>query len=129
MKIQPISYGRPIRFPSYQNIFPGYTRCMPLRASAIPAIVAVSLVMAASCEADSYRCGRKIVRTGDSVAQLLRVCGEPRFKAGGSGKIEIGGVPKKVRVQRWHYQKGSRRLERIILIYKGKIAAIEVGGR
>lgn len=102
---------------------------MAFRLPATLTIVSAALFMAASCEADSYRCGRKIVRTGDSAAQLLRVCGEPRFKSRGSGEIEIRGVPRKANVQRWHYKKGQRSLERVILIYRGKIAAIEVGGR
>ena len=79
--------------------------------------------------ADSYRCGRRIVRDGDSVGQLLAICGEPRFKDSASAMIKVDGVKKQVRVQRWHYKKGSRSLERIVLIYRGKIAAIEVGGR
>lgn len=79
--------------------------------------------------ADSYRCGRKIVRDGDTVAQLLALCGEPRFKSKGAAVIRVDGVDKRASVQRWHYKKGSRSLERIILIYRGKIAAIEVGGR
>ena len=79
--------------------------------------------------ADSYRCGRKIVREGDTVSRLLNVCGEPRYKDRGSSTIEVDGVRRKTRVQRWHYKKGSRDLERIILVYDGKIAAIEVGGR
>ena len=79
--------------------------------------------------ADSYRCGRKLVRTGDSVAKVLEVCGEPRFKSSGQGEIKIRGVAKQARVQRWHYRQGSRRLEHVVLIYKGKVAAIEVAGR
>ena len=79
--------------------------------------------------ADSYRCGRKIVRDGDSVSRLLAVCGEPRFKDSASEMIDVDGFRKKARVQRWYYRQGSRRLEHIVLIYNGKIAAIEVGGR
>ena len=80
-------------------------------------------------EADSYRCGRKIVRSGDPVSRLLEVCGKPRRKDSGSETIEVSGVPRKVKVQRWYYKQGSRRLERVVLVYRGKVAAIEVGGR
>ena len=93
-----------------------------------PVILAVVL-MAGNVSADSYRCGRKIVRHGDSVARLLAICGEPRFKHSGSSMVELDGVRRKARVQRWHYKRGSRDLERIVLIHDGKIAAIEVGGR
>ena len=80
-------------------------------------------------EADSYRCGRKIVRSGDPVSRLLEVCGKPKRKDSGSETIEVSGVPRKVRVQRWYYKQGSRRLGRVVFVYRGKIAAIEVGGR
>ena len=92
-------------------------------------IVLALVLVAESSQADSYRCGRNIVRDGDTVSRLLSVCGEPRFKDSGSSKIEVDGVRRKTRVQRWYYKKGSRDLERIVLIYDGKIAAIEVGGR
>lgn len=102
---------------------------MEAKALSATAILAVLLVLPVGLDADSYRCGRKLVRTGDSVSRLLQICGEPRFKSSGSDLIEIDGIPKKASVKRWHYKQGSRSLERIVLIYKGKIAAIEVGGR
>ena len=92
-------------------------------------LLVVLCLLAHDLGADSYRCGRRIVRDGDSVAQLLALCGEPRFKNSASSTIKVDGIYKQVRVQRWHYKKGNRSLERIVLIYRGKIAAIEVGGR
>ena len=44
--------------------------------------------------ADSYRCGRKIVRDGDTIAQLLALCGEPRLKSRGAAVIRVDGVDK-----------------------------------
>ena len=96
----------------------------------IPWLVVASLsVTAFDAAADSYRCSRKIVRTGDPVSRLLQICGEPRFKSSGYSQIKIDGRLERVTVKRWHYKKGSRSLEHIVLIYRGKIAAIEVGGR
>ncbi|MEE4293405.1 MAG: DUF2845 domain-containing protein [Xanthomonadales bacterium] len=80
-------------------------------------------------DADGYRCGRKIVRTGDSLSRLVQVCGEPRLKSSGSSTVEVDGVARKVRVERWHYKQGSRSLEHVVLIYRGRIAAIELGRR
>ena len=79
--------------------------------------------------ADSYRCGRTVVRDGDPVQKLLTVCGEPRLRASGEGFIRVDGVRKKARVQRWYYARSNRSLEHVVLIYGGRIAAIEVGGR
>jgi hypothetical protein len=91
--------------------------------------LAVLVLLPSLVFADSYRCGRKIVRSGDPVSRLLALCGEPRRKDSGSETIEVSGVPRKVKVQRWYYKRGSRRLERVVFVYRGKIAAIEVGGR
>ena len=91
--------------------------------------LAAAVFLPALADADSYRCGRKIVRSGDPVSRLLELCGKPKRKDSGSETIEVSGVPRKVKVQRWYYKQGSRRLERVVFVYRGKIAAIEVGGR
>ena len=92
-------------------------------------LLTLTFFLATEAVADSYRCGRKLVRSGDSISDLLRICGEPLYKGRGKETIKIDGVPRKAGVQRWYYRKNQRSLERIILIYEGKIAAIEMGGR
>jgi len=80
-----------------------------------------------SLSADSYRCGRKLIRTGDSRRDLVRVCGEPGYKDRGYAKIKIEGALQKTRVERWYYRKSKRSLERVVLIYRGVVAGIKVG--
>ena len=82
-----------------------------------------------SISADSFRCGRKLIKTGDSNADVIRVCGEPRHKDRGYEKIRVDGVSRDTRVERWYYKRSSRSLEHIILIYRGKVSAVEVGNR
>ena len=79
--------------------------------------------------ADSFRCGRKLVKTGDSKGDLLRVCGEPRHKDRGREKVRINGVSQNAGVERWYYKKSARGLEHIIVIHKGRVSSIEVGSR
>lgn len=79
--------------------------------------------------ADSYRCGQKIVRDGDTSGELLRICGEPRHRDRGKAWVKVNGSLREVSVQRWYYKKSARSLERIVMIHKGRIAAIEVGSR
>ena len=92
-------------------------------------IVTMDWMLARAIYADSYRCGRKLVREGDSTARLLALCGEPRFKNSGSEKIRINGTLASKRVQRWYYKKNSRSLERIVFVYKGNIVDIQSGDR
>jgi hypothetical protein len=104
------------------------TRC---RRSANAACLALALALlgATWVEADSYRCGRKLIRTGDSVGDVLRVCGEPLFKDRGEAKLRVDGVSKRVSVQRLHYRQGRRSLSHVVLIHKGRVVAIEIGSR
>lgn len=79
--------------------------------------------------ADSFRCGRKLVRTGDSAGDLLRLCGQPRYKDRGNAAISVDGVSRKVNVERWYYKKSQRSLEHIILLHKGRVTEVEIGSR
>jgi hypothetical protein len=93
-------------------------------------IWAIFLVLVAKdIFADSYRCGSKLIRTGDTSGDLLRICGEPRHKDRGHEKIRIEGVNRKMPVERWYYKKSSRSLERVVLVYRGRVVAIDTGGR
>ena len=78
---------------------------------------------------DSFRCGRKIVRSGDSTGELLRICGQPYHKDRGRSSLDIDGVNKRVSVERWHYKKSPRSLEHIIIIHRGNVEKVIVGSR
>jgi hypothetical protein len=95
----------------------------------LTALSCVLAVVASDLSADSYRCGRKLITTGDSTSDLLRVCGEPRYKDRGNETIRINGISKDTRVERWYYKKSARSLEHAILVYKGAVVGVEVGSR
>jgi hypothetical protein len=80
-------------------------------------------------EADSFRCGRKVVRSGDAQSTVLSACGQPQHKDTAQEAIWTGASQKTVRVQRWYYKSSSRKLERVVLIYQGKVIAVQTGGR
>ena len=79
--------------------------------------------------ADSYRCGRKLVQNGDSTADVLRLCGEPRRKDRGREHVRLNGIRQAVPVERWYFKKSTRSLERIIVIHQGQVVSIKVGER
>lgn len=79
--------------------------------------------------ADSYRCGRKLIRSGDSTADVLRVCGEPAYRDRGRQSIELNGTRTQAAVERWFYRQGKRSLPHIIILHRGKVVAIEANGR
>jgi hypothetical protein len=92
-------------------------------------LVFILAVYGSNLSADSFRCGRKLIKTGDSTSDLIRICGQPHHKNRGQENIRVNGVSKNTSVQRWYYKKNSRSLERIVLIHKGRVSAIEVGER
>jgi hypothetical protein len=92
-------------------------------------VAAVTILCSALAEADSYRCGRKLIRTGDSIGDVLRVCGEPLFKDRGEAELRLNGVRQRVSVQRLYYRQGRRSLQHVVLIHKGRVVAIETGSR
>lgn len=87
------------------------------------------LLVAVDAAADGYRCGRKLVRTGDPVSKLVEVCGQPVHRGSGRESVLVDGRRKEVTVQEWHYRMGSRRLGRVVRVYRGRIVAIEVARR
>lgn len=103
------------------------TRTFPLR---IALLCALTLVVATTgAGADSYRCGRQLIRTGDTAADVLRVCGEPRYKDRGKESLRLQGATQQVSVERWYYKKSRRSLEHIVLLHRGRVVAVEVGSR
>jgi hypothetical protein len=93
------------------------------------AILLLWLLPVLEAEADSLRCGRKVVRSGDAQSTVLSVCGEPQRKDTSQEAIWIGSGQKTVRVNRWYYKSSGRKLERVVWLYQGKVIAVETGGR
>jgi hypothetical protein len=102
---------------------------MKINPLAMLLVGAMLLAAAPGAGADSYRCGRKLVRSGDSSADVLRVCGEPAHRDRGQETVPVDGASRRVAVERWYYRKSSRSLQHIVMIHQGRVVAIAVGGR
>ena len=92
-------------------------------------LLAAVVGLADGAAADSYRCGRQLVKDGDSAARLLRLCGEPRRRDSGTETVMVEGAWGPQRVQRWYYRKNRRSLEYVVTVYRGRIVAIDSGRR
>lgn len=93
------------------------------------ALVLALIVFSQNLAADGFRCGRTLIHIGDSSGELARECGQPLHKDRGRQMISARGVKKEYNVERWYYKKSSRSLEHIVMIYQGKVVAVEVGSR
>ena len=78
--------------------------------------VAGTLVVTAPSRADSIRCGTNLVEAGDSVSDLFKKCGPPTFKQS----------PREAGAETWWYNQGVARFITKVVIFGGKITAIEV---
>jgi hypothetical protein len=102
----------------------------PLRDLVLYAgIIVISSTIISTAEADTFRCGSKVVRSGDSSSAVIQNCGKPLYKDKGYEVVRLGEGRTKVRVERWRYKKSSRSLERIVMIYQGRVVAIDTGQR
>jgi hypothetical protein len=94
-----------------------------------------ALFLPAIATADSLRCGSQLVGDGDSIDEVLALCGEPtertRTWIARQPRFEFGGreVPfpgrEDVPVDVWTYDFGPNRLIRRIRFVAGKVESIE----
>jgi hypothetical protein len=91
-----------------------------MKTQAAVLIVAAVLVMGLLVgvvpeRAFAFRCGTSIVSVGDSVADLFKNCGPPTFKQ----------TPRQTGAETWWYNQGAARFITKVVIFGGKITAIE----
>jgi len=91
----------------------------------VSGLVFVLVLLAAPVQA-GMRCGRDLVQEGESVAQLLMVCGEPMLRQtiAVENTSETEGI-----VELWTYSFGPGTLLKLVTIEAGKVATIENGER
>jgi hypothetical protein len=98
-------------------------------------VLAVPLLLPAAASADSMRCGSQLVSDGDTIDEVLALCGEPaqrtRTWMTRQPRFEFGGreVPfpghEDVPVDVWTYDFGPSRLMRRVRFVAGKVDSIE----
>jgi hypothetical protein len=89
------------------------------------AIASSVIALALPAQAD-IRCGHDLVQDGESVAQLLLVCGEPMLRQ----TIGVRETPAgEVLVEQWTYNFGPGTLLQIVTVEGGKVAKVEDGAR
>lgn len=105
------------------------TKGFSIRAFRLILIPTLCAAMVQIAFADSMRCGRKVVRNGDSPSRLLLYCGEPSYKGRGVAEVRTQEGRKSVKVEQWHYNPGKGSLKRVVLVYQGEIVGVKTAGR
>ncbi len=75
--------------------------------------------------ADSFRCGRTLVKVGDSNNTLIRNCGSPVRKYSSKESVRIQGRSSQVSVSNWVYERRGKK-DRIVSVRAGTIVKIAV---
>ena len=79
--------------------------------------------VASSVEASSFKCGNRVVETGDVKAVVLNNCGEPIFK-------EVISADDERKIEQWTYRsRGYRSFVRVLTFRGGRLSRIEIGDR
>lgn len=74
--------------------------------------------------ADSLRCGRKIVKQGDSGNALIKKCGKPLRKFSSKETVSDGGQKSNVTVSNWVYERLGK-TDMIVSVRSGIIVKIQ----
>ena len=85
----------------------------------------ILILLSGSVSADSIRCGRKVVKTGDSSNTLIKKCGKPVRKFSSKERINVAGSRTNTSVSNWVYSRGGKK-DMIVSIRSGAVIKIQV---
>lgn len=75
-------------------------------------------------EAGSFRCGTRIVVTGDSISRLIKSCGQPSLRYKAKESIRSDGHRLTTGVTHWIYERGGKQ-NMVVSVRSGKVVKIE----
>ena len=88
-------------------------------------VFTVCILLCSGVPADSIRCGRKVVKTGDSSNTLIKKCGKPVRKFSSKVRINEGGNRSNTSVSNWVYTRGGKK-DMIVSVHSGAVIKIQV---
>jgi hypothetical protein len=86
-------------------------------------LLVLSLLLPPVAEAGSFRCGTKLVKTGDTIGRLVKACGKPVMKYKSKESIRSSGSRKSASVTNWVYERGRKR-NMVVSILSGRVVKI-----
>ena len=80
---------------------------------------------AATLVADSFRCGRTLIKVGESNNALVKKCGNPVRKFSSKERLVVQGHSSMAAVSNWVYERRGKK-DMIVSVRAGSIVKIEV---
>ena len=89
-------------------------------------IVIYLVVFSLPTHADSLKCGKKLVSTGDTKSEVLFICGNPNIKDY-VGVEKIG--DQYVHIDHWTYYQNEGKFMKILIFYDSILKSVKNGPR
>ena len=88
-------------------------------------LCALLTVISSNTPADSFRCGRSIVKLGESSNALIKKCGDPLRKYSSKETVNEHGHQSNVPVSNWVYTRKGKH-DMIVSVRSGAVIKIQV---
>ena len=86
--------------------------------------IVLVLLMSGNVTADSFRCGRSLVKVGDSTNLLLKKCGSPLRKYSSKQTVNTHGRQARVSVSNLVYERSGKK-DMVVSIHNGAVLKIQ----
>ena len=83
------------------------------------------VLLSSDVGADSFRCGRLVVKTGESSNALMKKCGLPVRKYSSKEAIKDRGAVARLAVTNWVYARKGKK-DRVVSVRSGTVVKIQV---
>ena len=88
-------------------------------------LFALFILFSSDVLANSFRCGRKVVMSGDSANALLKKCGSPVRKYSSKEMVSDKGHRSSVSVSNWVYERDGKK-DMIVSVHSGAVVKMQV---
>ena len=88
-------------------------------------LLVLCAVLCGNVCADSFRCGRKLVKVGESSNALLKKCGSPTRKYSARSVLSDHGRQRAIGVSNWVYERRGKR-DMIVSVHGGTVVKMRV---
>ena len=88
-------------------------------------VVVLLVSLSGNLLADSFRCGRKLVKTGESSNALVKKCGQPVRKLKSNEQVKLDGQQKRTAVSNWIYERRNKK-DMVVSIKNGTVVRIKI---
>lgn len=85
----------------------------------------ICIILSSPAPADSFRCGRSLVKVGDSANTLIKKCGNPARKYSSKENINIQGRKVRKGVSNWVFPRKNGK-DMIVSVFSGKVVRMQL---